>query len=416
MRKIKTTLTIILLLISSAIIIQKAKATLGEAASIWPTYVQINGIHSLDVYVVSLDGVGNFRTSNRLMLVDGALQACSIHELKVFLDFHVSAVVNVSIRAYVIASWEAYRMLVEWGKNVIIVNAHDEYLPVPEGYTKEEWTEKIADFMLNRWGTWTHTGGYPFYHVWYQNGATEEWGEQGFKALMSHIGKENVTCHPPPPKNQPQVAVFVHEELERNWHLNGACLGYWCESALSNPIDLDDFKENCMGKIYGFGRYAPGAIIRFSQNRSTFNFGTYIHLSPWEFNSVNGNPLPAEPAMGGISTAAAIWADIGEAISKIYKSYTFGEGAVVAIQRAKEKGRTAGLNQAEELLKSAIDGCKNRNYKMAISRAEQAKLAAQKATEPNNLSQIIAAIGIIIVAVSIGTYYKINRRKSNKGR
>ena len=39
-------------------------------------------------------------------------------------------------------AWEFNRELVETSIGTIIVNAHRETIPIPEGYTKEGWIDK----------------------------------------------------------------------------------------------------------------------------------------------------------------------------------------------------------------------------------------------------------------------------------
>jgi len=371
----------------------------------------------LSVYIVSLPDVGNYRASNNSKVVEGALEATKVKRFGVFLDWDNVVYVNVSITAHIVSDWEAYRMLIEWGNNVIVVNTHDEYLPVPLGYTKEEWVDNIADFMLNRWGTWTHLGGYPFYRVWYQNGTREEWGEQGFKKLMSHIGRGNITCYTQqgqqPDSTEKPAATFITQDFI-NWHLYGYGIGNFAEANPGYPINANDFKENFIQGIYGLGYpYRTGATIRFTPNQTTFNFGMYVHLSAWKFYDINGIVFEdSELAQGFISSAAAIWADIGYATFEVYG--TFSDTPRDAIKIAKLYGRTIGLDQAEEQLQKSIDSYNARNYKMAVAYATQAKLAAQNATQPNQLPQIIAGITIATITIGVGAYYKIHNKNKRK--
>ncbi len=387
--------------------------------------------NSVRVYIVSLDDVSNYRVSNRSMVVEGAVQASGIKKINVFLEAGAYELgiepkvleVNVTVTAHVISDWDAYRMLLEWGDNVIVVNAHDEYIPVPTGYTKEEWVDKIADAMLNRWGTWVHAGGYPFYRVWHQNGTTEEWGEQGFKTLMGHVGKGNVTCHQPPDWDPKYLAVlhgWVAQHIAiSNWWLRYnndystiATLHY---SNPGYPINSKDFGESLVNAIYSFRGYRPGAIIRYSPNETTFNFGIYVHLGAWKFYDGGGNELASDLALGFVSTAVAIFADVGHATFELNGGGY--DSALDAVQKAEREGRTVGLGEALALLENATSAYESAQYKMAIAYADQAKLAAQEATQPNTLPQTIVAIGIIIATISIGAYYKINtRRDKSRGK
>jgi len=368
----------------------------------------------LDVYIVSLPDVGNYRATNHSMVVEGALEAAKTDSFCVFLDFGIIVHVNVSITVHIVSDWEAYRMLIEWGNNAIAINTHDEYLPIPSDYTKEEWVDKIAGFMLNRWGTWTHLGGYPLYRVWYQNGTKEEWGEQGFQKLTRHIGRENTTCYPPSEwqPEEPNVATYLADFLI-GWYLYDYPLSTFAQANAGYPIKNDDFRENFRSIIYGLGSHSTGAIIYFSPNRTTFNYGAYVHSSAWRFFNAGGQVFTElnDLAMGFVSTVAAIWVDVGDATFQIYSTSTDSPRGRIKV--AQSTGRTLGLERAEELLQKAIDAFNMHNYKMAVACAKQAQVAAENATQPNPLPQIIAGTTLVAVIIGVGAYYKIHNKKKN---
>lgn len=386
-------------------------------------YIISDEVFPLKIYVLSLPDVGNYRVSNHSDVVEGVRQATKIYpgdadvkELVIPIWFGLTMKLNVSISYTVIQDWNEYKTLAESANNIIIVNTHDEYLPVPEDYTREEWTDKIADFMLNRWGTWVHAGGYPFYRVWYQNGTKEEWGEDGFKHLMSHIGKGNLTCYPPPgwdPTNPATFSLWAAQGMSR-WYLYGTSILGFAEANPGYPISFEDFEGQYIGSIYALeAPYEPGAIIRYSQNQSAFNFGIYVHMSPWRFYLSNGREIEyPDLAMGFISTAAAIYGEFTHAACKLYSRS--GNSATEAIQKAEKEGRTVGLTEAKNLFQNALDAFAAGNYKLAAAYAIQAKQTAEKAAAPNTLPQVIAIIITIAVPIGIGAYYKINRK--NKGR
>ena len=363
--------------------------------------------------------VGNYRFSNHSAIVEGVRQAVNIRpgdgdvkELTISLWFDLLMELNVSISFHLIEDWNVYKALVESGNNTIIVNTHDEYLPVPEGYTKEGWTDEVADFMLNRWGTWIHAGGYPLYRAWYQNGTKEEWGEDGFKRLMSHIGKGNLSCYPL--ADWATFNMWATQGMGINWFLYGDPIAEFHYANPGYSISFEDFEGQYVGSIYSLrAPYEPGAIIRYSQNQSAFNFGIYVHLGTWQFYTGGGHELPSDLGMGFISTAAAIYGEFFCVADKLYGRA--GESATEAIEQAEKEGRTIGLAEAKSLFQNALDAFAAGNYKLAAAYAMEAKQTAEKAAAPNTLPQAIAIIITIAVPIGIGTYYKINRKK-NKGR
>jgi len=380
-------------------------------------YIVSDEVFPLKIYVLSLPDVGNCRISNHSDVVEGVRQATKIYpgdsnvkELVIPLWSGLTMKLNVSVSFHLVEDWETYKTLVESGDNTIIVNTHDEYLPVPEGYTKDGWINKVADFMLNRWGTWVHAGGYPFYRVWYQQNGTKEWGENGFKRLMSHIGKPNITCYPL--ADWAVVSIWAAQGMGINWYLHSDPITEF-RYATGHSINFEDFEGQCIGSIYSYSQHKPGAIIRYCQNQSAFNFGIYVHMGIWQFYDIDGIKLHSERAIGFISTAAAIYGEFFCAADKLYGRA--GNSATEAIQRAEKEGRTVGLAEAKSLFQNALDAFACGNYKLAAAYATQAKQTAEKAAAPDTLPQLIAIIIMITVPIGIGAYYKINRKK-NKGR
>jgi len=388
-------------------------------------YIVSDQVFPLSVYVLSLPDVGNYRMSNHSAVVEGVKQAVEIHpwdsqtkELIMPLWFHLVMKLNVSVSYVMVQDWDEYRELVESANNTIIVNTHDEYLPVPEDYTKEFWTDKIADFMLNHWGTWVHAGGYPLYRVWYQNGTEEVWGENGFKCLMSNIGKGNLTCYPPDRRPEAPEApatfnLWAQQGIGINWFLCGEPIyGFWYSNP-GYPINYQDFDGFYVGGIYSLiAPYESGAIIRYSQNQSAFNFGIYVHMGVWKFYDIGGIELRSERAIGFISTAAAIYSEFFCAADKLYGKA--GDSATEAIQEAEKEDRTVGLTEAKSLFQNALDAFASGNYKLSAAYANQAKLTAETATAPSTLPQTIALIAMVVTSVSVGAYYKLNNKKNKK--
>lgn len=165
-----------------------------------------NATENVNVYVVCLEGVNGSGVGNVSRVVEGVFKASEVGRIRyrtgeyepigmTFIPVYGEVKVNVSVT--VITDWMAYKILVEFGSNIILVNAHGETLPIPADYAKEEWLDEIAYAMLYRNVTWVHVAGYPFYHYFHQESGEGAWDEEGFKLLMAHIGKNNATCWPP---------------------------------------------------------------------------------------------------------------------------------------------------------------------------------------------------------------------------
>lgn len=398
-------------------------------------YLLSDKVFPLKVCVLSLPDVGNYRISSHFDVVEGVRQACEIYpnsgEVKElllplwFTDLVVK--LNVNISCVMIDNWETYKALVESDNNTIIVNTHDEYLPVPEDYGKEEWTDNIADFMLNRWGTWVHAGGYPFYRVWYQNGTVEEWGEKGFQQLMNHVGKPNVTCYPAQGidpnqgHNPPVMTLEAGQHLSLNWWTTmdsqrGGSIADFHYSNHGYPISSKDFDAGF--SIFQWtdkdaGTYYAGATVRFSPNSTSFNFGLYLHLGAWKFFGGSKEELPSDLGVGFISTAVAIFCEYFT-VDRIYGKG--GNSATEAIQKAEREGRINELREAKALLQNALDAYASGNYKIASAYADQAKLAAENGTAPDTTLQTVAIIATITIPLGVGAYYKINNKKNKQKR
>lgn len=386
----------------------------------------------VQVYVIGLTDVGNYRASNGSMVVDGALQATEVKEATVGLGFDGFTDVNVTISSSVVTEWNEYETLVETAGKVIIVNAHDEYLPVPDGYTKEEWVDQIADFMLNRQGTWVHTGGYPLYRVWFENGTKQEWGEEGFQRLMSHINKGNVTCWPPEGEED-EIATFAggaDQQLGLSWKWwDGKMycpIGTFAEACVGRPLKRDDFKDYLMLCLYTYysqaenKRYWVSGVVAFSPypilpygdpslpegwtDLSPFNFGFYVHMGIWKFYPSGYHDL----AMGFISTAAAVWMDVCRPIEVMYDVHD-------EIRRAQQGERTYGLDRALALLQNSTTAYEDGDYKKSIFYAVQARETAENATKPPNDTSLTVASTIIAIVAFIGAgAWILNRRKNKK--
>ena len=391
-------------------------------------YLVSDSVFPLKVYVLNLPGVGNYRFSNHSDLIDGVRSAIEISneqsqvkEFKFYLGFpgDFAAKLNVNISCIMVENWTTYRTVIESESNAIVVNTYDEFLPVPDGYLKEAWADRIADFMLNRWGTWVHAGGYPFYRVCFQNGTQAEWGEAGFQRLMSHIGKGNATCYPPNGSPGWEAGSYdsrtIHSYLDIGFDL-------WPDWAMDcmpgYPLNYGDF-----GNLNLFWMFTGGftsdagfhAAIRFSPNSTSSNFGVYVHLGTWKFHGYPPSQENARPAAyaGFLATAVAIYVDYSS-LCKLYGNE--GNSASEAILKAQNEGRTVGLANALTLFEDALNAYAKGEYKMADSYATRATTAAQNATAPlaSPFPVTVSVLTMTVFGSGAGAHYYWSKRRRRK--
>lgn len=371
---------------------------------------------SVNVYVVCLDDVNASGVSNISRVFEGVLLASKVdgvhywtgeldHEgmaLSVVMD---EIPINVSVTT--ITDWTAYRLLVEYANNVIIVNAHGETLPIPNGYAEEEWVDRIADAMLYRNVTWVHVAGYPFHYFWHQNqGNRGEWGEQGLKRLMSHIGITNVTRYP-----------IQTETLDLNVGASYA-LYDWPEIYEAAYAEFDyllkvhNLTDNVALCIYGGSQHGPyyvGIIVGFNNGG---DFGFYVHLGVTNtYESDRKTPSDSDFCKGFLGSAAAVWAHTMKLASE--NSILNAEAEIA---RAEKDKRIKGLNEAVDLLRKAKNAYFSYSFEGkdgAIILAKKAGEASDQAIKPSltEFELPITVLGIIGVVIIGGLAI---RKRNNK--
>jgi hypothetical protein len=407
MRKIKAMSIIALLMVSVFVVFLFSNVPYSFSGST----VEMSG-GPIRLFIVDLDGVGGFRAANHSAVVDGAIGVTFVNLYKRItmwegpLKLHVS--INVTYE--VIKDWQTYRQVVEEANNTIIVNTHDEILPVPNDYTKEEWTAVIADLILNRWGTWAHTGGLPFRIVRYENGTTGEWSE-GFKKLMEHA-KQNVTTKNPPMEGLHQLPPLMEMENAARIDLGNFCIGnttsivsifwyavinstdpYFCLKYGATDIDTSILPIYRMNSSVDLNVYSPSVALRLSKTAD--KYGVFVYSSPWKFYGGNGDSFSdhyCSIGMGAIPAAAAIWCEAGYAAKKI-----------VEAKAAKLKDEAA--------LQEADDAFNAGNYKQAVVCAEKAMASSQ----PNILPAVIlAVVAGTVIATTAAIHYRNNKNKKKE--
>lgn len=336
----------------------------------------------LEVYVIALDGVDGHGVSNITRVVDAVIYASkpcdgAIHYLIEPPPELVLGELKINATVTIIRGWDEYRRVVETCSRAIIVNAHGETIPIPSSYTREEWIDKIAEALAYRNVTWVHTAGYPFYYIHHQESGISVWGEKGFKRLMSHIGKSNVTCHPHPPATETDI-VLLHEDCK--YYIAYGWPKLLLFAYLANrgkPLNATEFKDSCVAIIWGTDYYyMTGAVIKFATTNGTNSFGFYVHVGTYQTYTDDRCKTDADYFRGYTGTGMAVWAcawrfAAEEAISDAEK----------AIVKAEFEGRTNGLDDAKRLIQEAKS-----LFRRPQHRAMSADIATWKAIEARNVA------------------------------
>lgn len=406
----------------------------------WPylfEYVRVGDV-SLEVYVVCLDGVDAHGVGDVSEMVEGVYRAARIpaHSAQkpeegiiwfrsgfspdpVFMWYGVKVDVSVTT----VGNWSMYREVVEEGSNSIVVNAHGETIPVPAGYTKEDWVDQIASSMAERNMTWVHTTWYPFYYYQPQGGLEEEWDEEGFKRLMSRMGKYNITCLThwgkySSERDKTPLTGEAHWTIREVWSLDKA---YRVE--LGRALKASDFENYTVLPIWGYtAAYLTGAVIKFARAyNATTSYGFYVHIGTNRTFTGYGDPTPrCDYWRGYAGAAAAIWT---VSLKKVAEKSTLD--AQQAVAKAEKEGRTKGLDEALDLLQQAEAFLTGENeyhlkhsYGDAIVLARRAKESAEKATEPS-FAEIyglqITVVGTTTAAAAVAsTIIMVHKRNSKR--
>jgi len=379
---------------------------------------------NVKIYIMALDGVAAKGLDDFDRTIQGILSACKFNYSRCRLELlghptYTYGEVKMNVSVVNVQNWSMYKEVAETGSNVIIINAHGEVLPVPSGYTKETWTDKIAEAMLTRNITWVHIAGYPLYNYQYQNGTQGEWKEKGFQRLMSHIGKSNITCK----REKIIIDINTAAECIRPW------TGWYQAVRVQqgNSLNGSDFKNELILPIWGCeDTYLSGAIIKFTKAASSHDFGFYVHIGANATFDENTVPTDADYYRGYVGAAVAIWVHAWRLAAE--DAVEMAEGAIA---QAKTEGRTKGLEEAKQLLELARFEYK-RSYRShvpdplkyrvnvaqhqwgyAILLAMEAKDAAEKAVKPSFLEIYALPLTIIGIAVTL-TALAINRKTNSR--
>jgi hypothetical protein len=364
------------------------------------------------VYVVALDGLAGHLVTNVSRAVDGIMEACRVNEMWFYPHYNQFEIRALNVSVTVVDDWAVYKAIVESGSNVVIVNVHGETVPVPSGYTKEEWVDEIADAMALRNVTWVHTGGYPFYYYQVENGGEHEWGVAGFKRLMSHMGMSNVTCWSSVGETE---RARLHENaiygIKESWALDNAM-----EVELWRPLNGSVLKGSTVSCIWGNKTSEmTGAAIKFAASAYSKDFGFYVHIGTRNTFTVGSILTDGDYCRGYVGAAQAIYTSSLRNLAV----KTISE-AEYSISKAKDDGRTSDLETATRLIKQSKESYELFEYYSSIKSANDAIQAASSSTKPSLLEAygfpvlIVGSVSAGSLAISIMVILLVQRNRNSK--
>ena len=368
------------------------------------------------VYVIALDGVSGQGVDNITDAVEGCLSACRVNSSRstIWPD-HGGPLyykLGINTNATVVRDWNTYEEVVESGSNVIIVNVHGETTPVPVGYTRDEWVDKIAEAMLTRNVTWVHTAGYPFFYSYLQESGEALWGEEGFKRLMGHIGLENVTCWPP---GSEEEKVSMHTYVEATFLLDWRTADDAFKVECGRPLKASDFGDRVAGVIWGCETdYMPGAIIKFSEPNQTDSSGFYVHVGTHKtYRFHNGyEETDGDFCRSYVGAAQAIYTSS----FRLFSEHAISN-AEDGIAEAETEGRTKNLEEARQMLQRARYDFDSYYYSYGVFYANEAKEVAETAEKPNFLESYgmhLVALGVIGGVSACGLIVIVAKKKKKR--
>lgn len=397
-----------------------------------------NNIIKVDVYVVSLEGVdvsGVGNVSRVLEGVNAAIEAVNIGNYSVvwpstesgygyyenvsryiyydsgggFGWTYLRTEFPVNATLHVVKNWTTYRDVVENRRECIIFNNHGAVLPIPEGHSRESWTDKIAEAMLYRNVTWVHVGGYPFYYTQYEGtNNTEIWEENGFKHLMQHINKGTITILQYDGFDKAWATARTELYLKDTWRAI-----YEAKSVLLDyPLLCQDFEGYVALPIWNLNKDHAGAVISFTPQANTSLHGFYVHIGVNQTFDSAYNPTDTDFYRGYMGCAAGLWS----LVSRTARETLIAE-AEGLIQQASQEGRTIGLQTARnflEIARSLSSQCFDRGFLRDIYYGMLAAVNAEK-TQNDALQTLFPGLGLgIACAAGICAVVWYKRRNNDR--
>lgn len=326
---------------------------------------------------------------------------------------YLTAEFPVNATMKLVRDWDVYKNIVENEVECVIINTHGEVIPVPAGYSKEAWTDKIAEAMRSRNVTWVHAGGYPFSYVWYEGESTsaEPWADSGFQHLMRHIDEGNITLPPYGGEYKPalgQAEIYLKDTWPGIYGAFAASVDY--------PLQVQDFAGYVPLSIWEvYESLYVGAVVAFKTEVNVTKHGFYVHIGTDGTFRMVGNDLESTEVdghRGFIGCAAGLWSLVSRTARETLIFETEG-----LIQKAALEGRTEGLQLARDFLESAKNSNNLYYYQSFHKDIYRAMLAADSAKKPEiNLLQILLAGFGVGVTSAVGIGGVIWYRKKSNGR
>lgn len=386
--------------------------------------LDLNGpLAPVRIYVLQLDGVGTLAGVNTTQIFEGITDISKNRTIEIQLDFDTFAYPTLNTILKVVREWSEYERLITTEANFVLVNGHHEYLPVPNGYSKEEWLETVSEALADRYLVWVHLAGYPFSNAWHENGGTEVWGEAGFSLFVSFIGKPAVSLQPPVERESEMTGFLAAGQYSGWWR---AASGYgsdfsccrffyteWLQFDLfgSYPLVRDYLgKEAIFWEIYlavatrwsGVDYvqtvYYPGVVLQYQKPGAT-TYGLYVHFTASKFYDwQNGDGAEPDYAKGVMSVYAALSSEILTPAFRIWE--------------ADDAVRTTGVPEAARLLADAVGEYGSGNY---LKAAHLAQLAIDTARNPpDRLSAWLAVAVATTVGVPVAALAILLRNRRTK--
>jgi hypothetical protein len=354
-----------------------------------PKVVPLAAIDSLStsvrVFVLNLPEIPS-SMSNVTRFLEGIQDATQNRTFDVttsYGDVETGVIFNVAE----VSNWGFYRNIVLSGDNFVLINSHGSYLPVPKGYSPEQWFDQILGAISNRYGTWVHTAGSPFNQAWIEGTGPIIQSPSLFPKLASFAKWPAMVTRNPLTTSVHATTHFYSiswpspNANTTSW--NNAYYGYNVRTtapsnySLAVPVGLlEAGYRGFYAAIESSTVYYSGVVARVN-GTTAGRYGLYVHFVPGTFGSENIFPsgVDTDYGRGLISSLMALEWQIVETSANI-------QLARETISSAENMGRTDGLDQSRQSLSAAESEFKSGQDLAAWLDASIAQTYANSARTP----------------------------------